>query len=135
MKTASIKGFGLLLTLVLMFSLHLSGGLLVCIGDDGHVAIEASNWRGDCNEGRLAESPFGVVNGSTHCGGCLDVEIAIDQATRVSRDGAFVHLPPQPDVLVPHVASLFVRRNSLTDYLITSNIPSRQTVQKTVLIL
>ena len=135
MKTASIKGFVLLLTLVLMFSFHLSGGLLVCIGDDGHVAIEASNWRGDCNEGRPGESPSGAVNGSTHCGGCLDVEIAIDQATSVSRDVAVVHFPSQPDALVPRVASLFVRRNSLTDYHTTNNIPSRQTVQKTVLIL
>lgn len=69
----------LLLPAVLLLAPIVATGRVLCIGNDGHVAIEGAGPRGDCNDS--AGSPA-LTHSDHHCGGCLDVSISFDEATR-----------------------------------------------------
>ncbi len=54
---------------------------MVCLGDDGHVAIEAVDFAGGCTDfPEDSASPFPTLV-SSHCNDCLDVPVVVDDAT------------------------------------------------------
>jgi hypothetical protein len=59
-------------------------GVVLCFGDDGHVAIEASGPEGCVEAGEAApHATFVIANSvsSPHCGPCIDVALAASSAT------------------------------------------------------
>ena len=78
----TLPGLSLLLTLALLLPpMHSAMGRVLCVGDDGHIAIEAVGPHGDCSE--PGGGPLSTGAPSTHhCGDCLDVSVSFDEATR-----------------------------------------------------
>ena len=59
-------------------------GLALCIGDDGHVAIEAFAPSGKCEDTGSSDLAWSAPDGD-HCGTCLDVASVIQEGSLTSR--------------------------------------------------
>ena len=75
-------GIDLFAILALLVSLYFgTGGRVVCLGADGHIAIEAANWTQDCAEPYASAAHSAYALSESHCGVCLDLVVTIDEAT------------------------------------------------------
>ncbi len=134
MRRVNSKGIGLLLTATMLIATHLSmGGRVICVGPDGHVAIEASDWRGTCADSNPKDLLSCSLIPSTHCGTCLDFEITIDRAPKVG--GKTIELPvlSRADLIVPLASIIPFKR--LSHLPPTSHIPPGHLAQNAVLII
>ena len=95
------SGLRLLLALTLLIPpMQAAMGSILCIGDDGHVAIEAMGPRGDCDEPAIGPRS-GVDLSGHHCGDCQDVSTSFDEVTR-SRE--LINADMAPAI---HIAAVF----------------------------
>jgi hypothetical protein len=107
----------------MLLILGLSGlgdGIVLCVGDDGHVAIEAVGLEG-CAEGdESTTSPvpsFAPSSSSSHCGPCIDVALTssavAEGAKSAKRATATVAQIPSAVVRspIPHLRASISYRN------------------------
>lgn len=110
----------LICILLIISSLH---GAVLCIGEDGHIAIEAAG--SDCCEslpaGRTEAGPAKAAFSSSKnkCGSCLDVPISPVMAVAVKK--------PNPVNPAPSTSTAFITLNinifKLSEYQLTSKPP------------
>ena len=81
-------------------------GAVLCVGSDGHVALESAVPDGDCGsssqfEQQEAAAIIGALNTSDHCGPCLDVGVPGETRPFTSPgQNRSQHLQPHPPALV-----------------------------------
>ena len=100
MMRKAIKPMRKLAGWVLVISLLVfnSSGMVLCVGDDGHIAVEpVHNEHSDHPADETAQThhggdhstPFPVENDS---GGCVDVSLDLDKASQITKDLKLGHL-------------------------------------------
>ena len=72
---------GLILLVYLSNGLVSSENLVLCVGRDGHVEIEATSYEGHCgpDRGRGTNAPLSILGNRSiysHCGPCVDIALA-----------------------------------------------------------
>ena len=133
MNKLNNNGICLLLIVTLLIAISLSmGGHVICVGFDGHVAIEAGGWQGICVEDKVAHPSPHTMSASTHCGTCLDYKIAIDHAPRVAESILVTDVPIRNDT-----SSIFapVPPRPLSVAAPTLRIPPSRLAQNVVLLI
>ena len=101
MKNVNHKGIGLLLAVTILVTSFLSmGGRVLCVGLDGHVAIEVGGLEGFCAEDEAAR-PLLQTKRASHCGPCLDYEVSIDRAPIVDGNILVPKAPDAPSAFAP----------------------------------
>ena len=100
MNISNNRGMGLLLAVTILVTSLSMGGRVLCMGLDGHVAIEVGGWQGYCAEDETAR-PLLHRMSTSHCGPCLDYEIAIDRAPIVDGNILVPKVPDAPSAFAP----------------------------------
>ena len=127
------KGINLFLTIAMLVASSVSmGGHVICVGFDGHVAIEAAGWQGFCAEDEVAPRSPLAISASAHCGTCIDYEIDIDRAPKVAGSSLVPVVPMQVDVSL--IFAFFLPRR-LSVAASTPGIPPSHLAQNVVLII
>lgn len=111
-------GLKLLLALTLLIPpMQAAMGSILCIGDDGHVAIEALGPHGDCNIPVSGPRPVEGFS-AHHCGDCQDVSASFDEVTRSRELIDTDRVPAIP------VATAFFSRLNLSKHPVPGSAPA-----------
>ncbi len=112
MRQSTFRIVPLLIGFVVYLALGLTpGGFALCLGNDGHVAVEASNLEGRCDAGPEDSGERPAFAG-THCGPCVDVAVPPIDSHRASFsfDQLTQKLNLSSTVVYPGIPSYFVKR-------------------------
>lgn len=113
MKTRSFRQVFAIACLVVFLLSGQAGafGLVLCLGDDGHAALEYAfgDACGDEPKERSGEPAFGLSVEDEHCGPCLDLDPSLHAASVRPQDHLKFPPIPMPAVMPASPAPVFVR--------------------------
>lgn len=131
----SIRSSRSVLIVLLLACLLLPGkiiGAVLCLGADGHIAVEAAH------NGRCGTLPLQVFPSIDHCGSCVDVRLSSDDAGHrklTSVSSLVLKLEAPPLALIP--SSLLLSTAPLTAPLVSRRLlpPGTLTFLRTMVLL